>query len=292
MIDPKQLTFGRNETFFLRYGWVAKGLAAYKTNQKIFNEPHAPLTLGVGKNMVLSIRYWLKAYGIVDAEGEITEFGEKLFDSENGLDPYSEDELTLWLLHWQLCKNPTEGTLYFWFFNIFKKANFTLSQLEKDLDEWLAKYDKTVSANTLKRDRALLLKTYLSKSSEEIAPEDFLDNPFSNLNLLNLSRDERTYSCPVKLRSGISPKLIGFCLADLQREEALTRVPLDFFIDEKEQVSLTGIFKIDRDNLTILVEELAIKFPDFISMEDGIEGKSIIFHKPIDPFFFLESKEQ
>ena len=134
------------------------------------------------------------------------------------------------------------------------------------------------------------LRTYLGKSSEEISPEDFLDNPFSNLGLINLSRDERTYSCPVKMRSGISPELIGFCLADLQLQENLTRVPLDFFIDEKEKISLTGIFKIDRDSLTILIEELAIKVPEFLSLEDGIEGKSIIFQKSFDPFYFLELK--
>ena len=67
---------------------------------------------------------------------------------------------------------------------------------------------------------------------------------------------------------------MGFCLADLKSENDLSRVPLDFFIDEKDQISLTGIFKIDRDNLTILIEELAIKFPDFISIEDGLDGSS------------------
>ena len=291
MINPKELSFGRNETFFLRYGWIAKGLSAYQQDPKIFNEVDAPLKLGVGKNMVSSIKYWLKAYEIISADGEVTEFGKKIFDLTSGIDPYSEDEMTHWLLHWKLCRNPFEGTLYFWFFNIFKKANFTLSQLEKDLDEWLEKYNKRVSANTIKRDRALLLKTYLNKSSDEISPEDFLDNPFSNLNLINLSRDKRTYSCPVKMRSGISPELIGFCLADLQSQENFSRVPLDFFIDEKEKVSLTGVFKIDRDNLTILIEELAIKVPEFLSIEDGIEGKSIIFQKSFNPFYFLDLKK-
>ena len=89
---------------------------------------------------------------------------------------------------------------------------------------------------------------------------------------------------------GISPELIGFCLADLQLQENLTRVPLEFFIDQKGKNFLTGIFKIDRDNLTILIEELVIKVPEFLSLEDGIEGKSIIFQKSFDPFYFLELK--
>ena len=75
--------------------WLdCKGLSAYQQDPKIFNEVDAPLKLGVGKNMVSSIKYWLKAYDIISPEGEITEFGTKIFDLTAGLDPYSEYEMT------------------------------------------------------------------------------------------------------------------------------------------------------------------------------------------------------
>ncbi len=35
-IDAKKFSFGRNETFFLRYGWIAKGFEAYKNHSKAF----------------------------------------------------------------------------------------------------------------------------------------------------------------------------------------------------------------------------------------------------------------
>ena len=73
-INAKQFSFGRNETFFLRYGWIAKGFEAYKKNSKAFNEIDAPLKLGVGKNMVSSMRFWLTAYGLIEENREISKF--------------------------------------------------------------------------------------------------------------------------------------------------------------------------------------------------------------------------
>ena len=91
MINPKELTFEETKLSFAL--WLdCERLSAYQQDPKIFNEVDAPLKLGVGKNMVSSIKYWLKAYDIISPEGEITEFGTKIFDLTTGLDPYSEDE--------------------------------------------------------------------------------------------------------------------------------------------------------------------------------------------------------
>ena len=43
-----------------------KGLKEFNQNNNIFSESNAPLVLGVGKNMVNSIKYWLGAYQIID----------------------------------------------------------------------------------------------------------------------------------------------------------------------------------------------------------------------------------
>ena len=64
------------------------------------------MTLGVGKNMVKSIRHWSVATGVLAdtrGGGDATDFGARLF-SDEGWDPYMEDPATVWLLHWQLCR--------------------------------------------------------------------------------------------------------------------------------------------------------------------------------------------
>ena len=85
--------------------------------------------------------------------------------------------------------------------------------------------------------------------------------------------------------------MIGFCLAELQEKENLTRIPVNDLIEKKNALSFTGIFKIDKDAFVVLLEELSINYPEFINFEDGIDGKTIVFATPKNPFSFLKSNE-
>ena len=106
--------FSGHESFPCKTLWLKKGYD-FVRNENDFNSPNAVISLGVGKNMVSSIRYWLKAFGITDATGNLTEIGNYLFDEENGRDKYLEDLATLWLLHFNIVFLQ-EVTLYRWFF--------------------------------------------------------------------------------------------------------------------------------------------------------------------------------
>src|SRR3546814_1633624 len=70
--------------------------------------------LGLGRNMVKSIRFWGDAFGLTrQAGGETraTEFADRLLDPEAGLDRYLETPGSLWRLHWTLA---THGGLGAW----------------------------------------------------------------------------------------------------------------------------------------------------------------------------------
>ena len=61
-------SFARHETFHIRTGWLRKGLTALKKDKHIFLEDKAMEELGIGKNMVSSLRYWLQAVGLTQEE--------------------------------------------------------------------------------------------------------------------------------------------------------------------------------------------------------------------------------
>ncbi len=50
--------FAGHQTFHPRFGWIKKGYDAVNVDPEVFNNPEAPLLLGVGKNMVEAIRFW------------------------------------------------------------------------------------------------------------------------------------------------------------------------------------------------------------------------------------------
>ena len=97
MFNPKQTSFGRHETFSLRFSWLTKGFQAFKRMPDVFNADTATVELGVGKNMVVSIRYWLRGCQIITPDSSATtEIGESIFNEKTGFDPYLEDEATIW----------------------------------------------------------------------------------------------------------------------------------------------------------------------------------------------------
>ena len=287
-LNPSKTSFGRNETFNLRYSWLNKGLKELKQNKSLFLLEEAPLILGVGKNMVNSIKYWLNAYQIVDfSSGEPfqTKFG-KIIEKN---DPYLEDIKSLWLLHWKLCTNPDQATFYYWFFNCYKKNKFTKIELLSDINLWLDDIgSKKVSAATLERDALLLLKTFSSSKDETKNFEELLENPFYILNLMSKNNDG-SYSVTYEPRESINSTILGFCLLEIfnltksvdlfDNNKRRTQMPVNEFLNE--QPSISRIFKINESFFYQLLEDLIINYPNVFGFNETA-GQRIIELKDPD----------
>tara|TARA_B100000795_G_scaffold260311_1_gene236036 strand:- start:477 stop:1388 length:912 start_codon:yes stop_codon:yes gene_type:complete len=295
-LKPNKTSFGRNETFNLRYSWLNKGLKEFKENKNIFSSESAPMVLGVGKNMVNSIKYWLNAYQVVDFSLDSpaqTEFGKMMEE----YDPYLENPSSLWLLHWKLCTNPDSATFYYWFFNHFKKNKFTKIELVNDVSEWLDdKGCKKVSPSTLERDALLLLKTF-STSSEQVKNfEESLENPFYSLNLLTKNTDG-SFATTFEPRESLDCCVLGYCLIEifnstedsdlLAKSGKRTQMPVSEFLNESPSIS--KIFRVNETFFYQLLEELESKFPSIFKFIDTAGQKTIELKDPkIMPSFFIK----
>ena len=91
--------------------------------------------------MVSAIRFWMKAFNIIDNKDIPTEFGKQLFDNETGYDPFLEDEASLWLLHYQLIKTGY-ASIYSMIFNEFRKEKLFFNK------ETFVNYMKRVGEST------------------------------------------------------------------------------------------------------------------------------------------------
>ena len=121
-LNRERTTFGRHETFPLRYGWLTQGLDALRQTPTIFSQPEpAMIMLGVGRNMVNAIQYWLQVAGVAtfsEGQGQPTALGEALLGDAG--DRYLEDEATLWIVHWLIASNAEAATGFYWFFNLWR----------------------------------------------------------------------------------------------------------------------------------------------------------------------------
>ena len=179
-----------HEKFHLREGWIAKGLYGMSANPRVFSGSDGTDQLGVGTNMVKSIKYWMLAMGLIK-EGqkngaELTDLGKMILK----YDPFLEDDLSLWLLHSYIAKNNFRSTVWYLFFNKCQAEEFTKEELYTVLRKELISYAETDSfpESSLKDDIDVLLNMY-SKDTKNDDPEDKNKCPLASLKLIKKEGD-------------------------------------------------------------------------------------------------------
>lgn len=186
--------------------------------------------LGVGRNMVRSMRFWAQAAGIafsVPGDGyRLTELAVSVL-GDHGSDPFLEDIRTLWLLHWNL-STAVEAPLFAWdfFLNRWQEPEFTpstaLAALRKEVDRLT---DRPPSASTLEQHFETFLHTYVpTRGRKGEVQEDNLDCPLVELELIQKvgeresdqphGRREAIYAFRREEKPEITPGLFLFCLND------------------------------------------------------------------------------
>lgn len=183
-------SFTGHESFPFRFTWLAKGVRAAASNPAIFVSGDAPVTLGVGKNMVQSIRHWCLALNLIKSDGrtghcEVTELGKQL-TGPDGWDPYLEDVGTLWLLHWLLARGGERASTWYLAFTRFSASVFSRDQLAGWIHD-LVRDVPTVRATpvSLRRDVEVFVRCYVPVNpTRDLGREDTFDCPLVELGLI------------------------------------------------------------------------------------------------------------
>ncbi len=207
---------GRHETFTPRYGWLKKGFEKAKEDPSVFSASDAVERLGVGKNMVSSIRFWCLAFHILEYQsGEErkghkgalspTEFATDLLDN-GGWDPYLEDPASLWLLHWQLFIPPMQAASWPIIFNHVRLPLFDLKQLSHSLIFAAQEYPKltSLSSGSFEKDASCLIRMYATISSSSSFE---IESPFSQLGFIQMTEIPNTYRFDISEKPSL-PSLI------------------------------------------------------------------------------------
>ena len=184
-----------HEKFPLREGWLTKGIEILDVDEpsKIFSADYGPDAFGIGSNMVKALRYWLRAFGLIEempGKGVIlTPFGNLI----KSYDLYIENDFSLWLLHSHIVKNVDIATTWYMFFNKCDLVEFEKDDVFKVLKREIDIYSDYVkySERSLSVDIDVLLSMY-SRDKEMIDPEDKNISPFVKLELIKSTN--KTYS--------------------------------------------------------------------------------------------------
>ena len=272
--------FSGHESFACKSHWLKRGYD-FVRGENNFNDDDAVVHLGVGKNMVASIKFWLKAIGLLKDTGLVAT-SDYLFDDENGKDPYLEDVGTLWLLHFLLI-HADYATIYKTTFvdyhrqrNIVEKSKLQNYIKHICFDE--AGYKNLYNDNTVKRDIGVMLHNYCVKNGGNVNVEDS-NSLFAPLNLV-CEVDKDTYRFNYDTRSDV-PSLI-FLYALLTQFEGRSSISFE------DIAELALIFCLTNNDLLNIINHLCDLYPSEIVFSDVAGIKELQFRATLKPTEVLD----
>lgn len=212
------MKFRAHDTFFIRKGWLSKGMERIVEKPDLFvDKDENPMdVLGIGSNMVKALRYWLQATGLTEEplKGKrnqtLTKFGEQVYKN----DRYIEELGTLYLLQYMLASQQIEVTAWYFFFNEFTMSEFTKEEFVQSLQNYILMLEdaETVAIRSLNDDFSCIVNTYLPRyksSPGKVSPENNIDCPFGELGLIDIAnKKQKTYKKTIPAAKSFNPWVV------------------------------------------------------------------------------------
>jgi hypothetical protein len=279
-------TFSGHESFHCRNLWLKKGYD-FVNHGRSFIKEDAVVELGVGKNMVSSIRFWMKAFNLLTSSDQLTELAHLIF-SDSGYDPYLEDEGTLWLLHYQIVKKCFAST-YSIVFNELRreKIEFTSGNFVSFIKR-KSEIEKSFSfnENTLLEDFSVLLKMYSRSEANNKDKEETFSGLLAELDLMKSYRKGKDEYIIIENneRHEIPDEIILYAILDNEEFES----SFNLNTIEQSKNSIISIFAINRPGLYNKIENLSKKY-SYLVFNDHAGIKELQFKVKPTPISILET---
>lgn len=253
------MKFRGHETFYIRKGWLTKGLKRVRKHPNIFSDKKKNQMdeFGIGSNMVKALRYWMQATGLAletfDKKIKVqipTKLGNLIYK----YDRYLEEVGTLYLIHYELAKNENNATSWYYFYNQFNLTQFSKEDFIEDIKTYLSDQGEKVADRSLDDDFSCIINTYVSKSfsnPNKIDPENILDCPLGELDLVSVvDTKKRIYKKNI-IPVGSIPEYIFFAVIIDQMKD-LNEIKISSLLKDDNNVG--KVFNLDSTTLMQYLE--------------------------------------
>lgn len=247
------MKFRAHDTFFIRKGWISKGMRHVYNNPDVFiSKKDNPMdVLGIGANMVKALRYWLQAIGVTEepASGKrsqnFTDFGKLVYK----YDKYIEEMGTLYLLHYKLASNFALATSWYYFFNVFSLSDFSRDDFTAQIAGYIKMQNEevTVAARSLEDDFNCIINTYITRyktMQTKVSAENNIDCPLGELGLVDIIKREKNntvYKKAIPAPASINPWVILAVIYD--NAEGRSEIGLNELLTKEKNIG--RIFNLD-----------------------------------------------
>ena len=269
--------FSGHESFACRYGWLPKLYEAVAEDPKLFSsDERAILRLGLGRNMVKSLRFWGEAFGLTRTRNRevcVTEFAQMLLDADKGLDPYLETPGALWRLHWKLTVHGGLGAWAVMFLEMqdreIERERFVASVRKR-----ASQVRAAITAGTASNHVDVFLRTYTTSTRSKGLPEEPLESPLQELELMRLVRPAGVAT--VRLSRGpqrtLDSSALAFALQEFWQGTASGSATLSFRSLMLSRAAPGAVLMLDESSLHEGLDALCSRSRRLVLRADGAGG--------------------
>ena len=276
-IQPGPRVFSGHESFACRYGWLPKLYEAVVNDPQLFtSDEHAILQLGLGRNMVKSLRFWGEAFGLTRRQGRDvlpTGFARRLLDPSSGLDPYLETPDALWRLHWTLTVHGGLGAWALAFMEM-QDREMTRERFVASVRAYAARTSRAITSGTASNHVNVFLRTYAATEPGDGSVEESLGSPFQELELVRLATPGGVST--VRLSRGpkrtIDARALAFVLHDFWQGTAHASVTLSLRSLMLSHAAPGAVLLLDEPGLHERLEDLCSHSAGLVLRSDGLGG--------------------
>lgn len=290
------LKLSGHQSFSFRNSWLSKGVIYLNKYPDLFIRDDAMVILGVGKNMVSSIRHWCTACQLIENEKNnrksldtISKIGNLLFinDSKNAWDPFLEDIGTLWLIHYLYVTNDNFFSTAYHVFNHLSASQFSKNELSYNLQVLTEKLGLKISSNTIQRDINTFIHTYVGTSYEETQTgfEDTLDCPLKELNLISRNMGDDLYFLDRTPKDTLPDEVFLFAVQYFinQFSQATISVEELFYLPK----SPGRVFRLDESSLIERLEKIEELSSGRLILSETAGIRQLLIKEFEDPLIYL-----
>lgn len=278
---PGPRIFSGHESFPCRYGWLPKLYEALVADPELFSsDEKAILRLGIGRNMIKSLRFWGEAFGLSRSHGGkvvVTDFARRLLDPENGLDPYLETPDALWRLHWKVTAHAGLGAWVVAFLEHHDRE-ITRERFVAAVRARAVQVRGTITSGTASNHVGVFLRTYAGERDYDGSPEETLGSPFQELELLHLDTPGGVPT--VRFSRGSKPTLdvsaLAFAIEDFWRTVGRNSTALSFRSLMLSYAAPGAILMLNESDLHERLDALCRRSQVLSLRSDGAGGLELV----------------
>lgn len=262
----KKVKLKGHESFSIREGWLSKGIYEIKNDSKLFSRKDLTDVLGIGTNMVKSLKFWLQASNLIEECGKneykLSELGNLIYE----YDLYLENIFSLYFIHINIVNNLEKTYIWNLFFNRCNIKSFSKRELIEQIQYLLEDEEIEYNEKILVDEISVLLKTYMNEEKND-TPENNFTCPLTELKLLKKNYKDN-YSKEKPSMNNLNELIIYYLIIN-QNEE---NVSIDSLL--KDNNSVGKLLNLDK---TLLNEYLEMLKRDNLITVNRTAGLNMVY---------------